>query len=99
EPRLHLAAAVITDQQWPAGTLRPLPGIVKQIGPNAAHRSDVTTSYAKAMAYAETSVEARVRAAWFAYRVGEFDRALQLIAEATAPVSDPQLTYYRDLIR
>ena len=98
EPRLHLAAAVITDQQWPAGTLRPLPGIDRQIGPSAEQRLAVTSLYAKAMEYPETAVEARLRAAWFAYRVGEFDHAHELTKNAAGAVADPQLGYLRDLI-
>lgn len=98
DPRLHLAAAVITDQQWPAGTLRPLPGIVRQIGPSVQQRAAVTSLYARAMEFPETAVEARVRAAWFAYRVGDLDGGFELITQASGALADPQLEYLRELV-
>jgi VWFA-related protein len=98
ESRFHLAAAVVTDQQWPVGTVRPLTGALSQIGPSPTQRQDVVALYDAAMRFPETAIEARMRGAWFAYRVGEFDRALDLIAAASGPVADPQLAYLRDLV-
>jgi hypothetical protein len=114
EPRFHLAAAVVTDQQWPIGTTRPLPDLDRNesggrlftgrrptliVGPSDVQRQNVTRLYEAAMKFPATAVEARIRLAWFAFRVGEFDRALGLIEAASGPIADRELQYMRDLVR
>jgi tetratricopeptide (TPR) repeat protein len=97
--RLHLALAIVTDQRWPTGTTVRLPGQRDVFAPSGGHRDEVIRLYATASRFPETAVEARVRAAWFALRVGELDRALQLIQAAEEPAADPQLDYLRLLVR
>jgi tetratricopeptide (TPR) repeat protein len=83
------------------GRLLPQPSFVsaRVIGPSAVHRQNVTRRYEAAMKFPGTAVEARIRAAWFAFRVGEFDRALALTEAASGSIADLQLQYMRDLVR
>jgi VWFA-related protein len=98
EPRFHLAAAVVADQHWPVGTTRKLPRQTKVVDPGDAHRAKVTSLYEAAMQFPSTATEARVRAAWFALRIGEADSALRLI-NAAADTDEPHVRYMREFVR
>jgi hypothetical protein len=99
EPRLALALAVVTDQQWPAGTTVRLLGQKNVFEPSREIRQEVPRLYATAARFPATAVEARVRGAWFALRVGEIDRARELIDAAAETESDPELNYLRLLVQ
>ena len=66
-PRLHLAYAFVSEQQWLRGGLTP------------AQELDVVRRYEEAMKFPETEPEARVRAARFLYGLGNFERALEVL--------------------
>ena len=87
EARLQLAYAILTEQQWLHGTVK----------------SDAETSilerYQPAMKSPETAAEARMRAAWFLYRLGKTDQALQLADVDPPDGTDPYVRYLRDLVR
>ena len=99
EPRLVLAHAVITDQQWPLGTTAPWPGQVELMRPTDAQINEVTRRYAAAEKFPDTLVEARVRAAWFSYRIGKSDDALRLLDGMEGAATDRQIVYLRQLVR
>jgi tetratricopeptide (TPR) repeat protein len=99
EPRFHLAAAVVADQHWPVGTTRRLPRQTKVVEPGAGHRAKVTSLYEAAMQFPSTATEARVRASWFALRVGEAERALRLVDAAAPEAEDPHVRYMREFVR
>jgi hypothetical protein len=99
EPRLVLAQAVITDQQWPLGTTTPWAGQIGLVRPTEARISEVTSRYAAAEKFPDTFVEARVRGAWFAYRIGKSDEALRLLDGMEGSTSDRQVVYLRQLVR
>jgi hypothetical protein len=99
EPRLTLALAVATDQQWPVGTTVRLPGQRDVFEPSRQVRQDVPRLYATAARFPATATEARVRGAWFALRVGEPDRAQELIDSAGEVSADPELDYLRLLVQ
>jgi tetratricopeptide (TPR) repeat protein len=87
DPRLHLALAMVTEQQWVRGA------------PGASDELEVTHRYEAAMRFPETEGEARVRAAWFLHRTGKSDRALSLLADASGRSTDRQVRYFADLVR
>ena len=94
--RLVLAAAMLADQKWPLGTVRsPVP----PSSGFAAHIADVTSRYETAMKFPETAAEARVRAAWFFYRVGKFDDARRLLDGVEDLSPDRQILYMALLVR
>jgi tetratricopeptide (TPR) repeat protein len=99
EPRFRLAAGVIADQRWPVGTAVPLPGQTTIIGPNPAQRAEVQRLLAEAMWFPAVAAEALTRAAWLALRLGDLDRAEQLVDTAGDAGADPQLQYMRLLVR
>jgi hypothetical protein len=88
EPRLRLAQAVITDQQWPTGVQQAGPTPEFPVRPPAALARDLPPLYDAAMASAETGLEARVRAAWFYYRTADYNRADSLVANTTSLPGD-----------
>ncbi len=98
-PRLRLAEAVFADQQWPLGTLTPVPGQRFVVGPTPDQRRNVFSLYERAAAFADSAVEAGVRAAWFAFRTGDSARALALLDAAAGAGGDLQVRYLRELIR
>src|SRR5439155_21277455 len=67
EARLHLAHAIVSEQQWLHGTA----GVNEETG--------ILDRYRAAMKDPETAAEARMRAAWFLCRVGKLDEALALV--------------------
>ena len=99
EPRLLLARAVVADQQWPLGTTTTWPGQVTLTRPSDARISEVIGQYAAAAKSPDTRVEARVRAAWFSYRIGKSDEALRLLDGMEGSTSDRQIVYLRQLVR
>lgn len=87
EARLHLAHAIISEQRWLRGTA----GTTEVAG--------IFDRYQAAIKFPETAAEARMRAAWFLFRVGRLDDALAL-AEARPPGgTDPYVLYLTDLVR
>jgi VWFA-related protein len=86
-PRLHLAYAFVSEQQWLRGGLTP------------AQELDVVSRYEAAMKFPETEPEARVRAARFLYGLGNFPRALELLNAAPSQSSDQEVRYLADLVR
>jgi tetratricopeptide (TPR) repeat protein len=86
-PRLHLAYAFVSEQQWLRGGLTP------------AQELEVVSRYEAAMKFPQTEAEARVRAARFLYSLGQFDRALDLLNPTTAQTTDKEVRYFADLVR
>ncbi len=86
-PRLHLAYAFVSEQQWLRGGL------------TAAQEAEVVSRYESAMKFPETETEARVRAARFLYGLGNHERALSLLNESTRISADKELRYFADLVR
>jgi len=85
--RLHLAHALVSEQQWLRGTRM------------AGQESEIVSRYEQAIKFPETETEARVRAARFLYGLGQFDRALAILEGITTPSTDPEIRYFTDLIR
>jgi VWFA-related protein len=86
-PRLRLAHAFVSEQQWLRGGLTPDQELA------------VVQRYEEAMMFPETEPEARVRAARFLYGLGTFDRALAVVDGGTAPSTDKEVQYFSHLIR
>jgi tetratricopeptide (TPR) repeat protein len=86
-PRLQLAYAFVTEQQWLRGGMTP------------AQEQEVVARYETAMKFPETEPEARVRAARYLYALGEFDKALATLDGAARKSSDKEVLYFADLIR
>jgi hypothetical protein len=86
-PRLRLAHAFVSEQQWLRGGLTPEQELA------------VVGRYEEAMKFPETEAEARVRAARFLYGIGSFERALEVLNGATRPSTDKEVHYFEDLIR
>ena len=95
EPRFILSRAIVTDQKWhesasSAGDATNMP--------SPEHVEAVRTQYAAAMALAATSVEARLRYAWFLHRMRRHDEALTQLTDAAAEqTADPTLRYLGQL--
>jgi VWFA-related protein len=87
DPRLHLARAILTEQQWVRGL------------PSALTEADVIARYESAMGFPEARVEASVRAAWFFHRTGRSERALALLDAAPQQPDEPALRYLAALVR
>jgi tetratricopeptide (TPR) repeat protein len=87
EPRLQLAYAILSEQQWLHGTVK------------SGAETSVLERYQPAMKSPETAAEARMRAAWFLCRLGKTDQALQLADVDPAAGTDPYVRYLRDLVR
>jgi VWFA-related protein len=86
-PRLHLAYAFVSEQQWMRGGL------------TATQETEIVTRYEAAMKFPETEPEARVRAARFLHSLGQDERALQVLDGATTPPKDKELEYFAQLTR
>lgn len=84
--RLHLAHAVVSEQQWLHGTA------------TAGEEAEILSRYEQAMKFPETVTEARVRAARFLYALGQFDRALTLLDGVTSTSTDPEIRYFAHLV-
>lgn len=86
--RLHLAHAVVSEQQWLRGPMTP------------PQEADILQRFEQAMKFPDASVEARVRAARFLYGLGQFDRSLEMLAPVAAtPPTEPEMRYFAHLIR
>ena len=88
EARLHLADAIVTEQQWLS---------LRQ--PGATETSDVMRRYEAAMKFPETAIEARVRRAWFLVRTGKPEQALELLEGAPPASTDTYVRYLGYLVR
>jgi VWFA-related protein len=87
EARLHLAYAIIFEQQWLRGSA----------GANEEH--SILDRYQEAIKSPETAPEARMRAAWFLCRIGRLDEALALVDVAPPAGTDQYVRYLTDLVR
>ena len=87
EARLHLAHAIVSEQQWLRGTT------------GTDEEARILERYEQAIKFQETGAEARMRAAWFLCRTGKLDQALALIDKPLAPNSDRYIQYLTDLVR
>jgi VWFA-related protein len=96
-PRVALAHAVLVDQQWALGTTTPQPGQTSVFRPSAEHIAEVTSRYAAAAKFPETAAEARLRSAWFYFRIGQLNEAAALVASIDTP--DRQMAYLGHLVR
>ena len=85
-PRLALAQAVLLDQQWSEA-------------PEPARAAQIQTLYDQARRLPDTAVEASVREAWFSYRRGNTDRALELLDVAPDGTPDLQVRYLLALVK
>ena len=86
-PRLQLAHAFVSEQQWLRGGLTP------------GQELEIVRRYEEAMKFPETEAEARVRAARFLYGLGNFDRALEVLNGGSSQSTDKEIRYFADLIR
>jgi tetratricopeptide (TPR) repeat protein len=87
EPRLQLAYAILSEQQWLHGTAR------------ADAETSILERYQAAIKSPDTAAEARMRTALFLYRVGKLDEALPLANVDPPPDTDPYVRYLSDLVR
>jgi VWFA-related protein len=87
EGRLHLAHAIISEQQWLRGTA------------SADEVTGILDRYQAAIRFPEIAPEARMRAAWFLFRVGKLDEALALVDVRQPGGTDPYVLYLTDLVR
>jgi VWFA-related protein len=87
EARLHLAQAIVSEQQWLRGTT------------GNDEEAQILTRYQTAIKFEETGAEARMRAAWFLCRTGKLDQALALIDKPLPPDSDRYVHYLTELVR
>jgi VWFA-related protein len=86
-PRLQLAYAFVSEQQWLRG------------GSTPQQEQAILEHYEAAMRFPETAAEARLRAGRFLYGLGQFDRALSVLDGSSAPATDPEVGYMTDLVR
>jgi VWFA-related protein len=98
EPRLHLALAVLTDQQWPLGTTRQYEGQRFMAAPSDDQLREVPARYRAALAFPETEAEARVRLAWFLHRTGQSAEGRRVLQEAANLQADRLVVYLGDLV-
>lgn len=92
---LRLARAIATDQRESTRTLlfageRPTP---------RPSLEDVLERYAEAAAFPAVADEARVRAAWAAYRHQQLDAAMDLVSGVSAAPADPVVNYFSHFVR
>lgn len=87
EARLHLAHAIVSEQQWLRGTT------------GSDEEAKILARYEQAITFQETGAEARMRAAWFLCRTGKLDQALALIDKPLPPNSDRYIQYLTELVR
>ncbi len=87
EARLHLAHALVSEQQWLRGTA------------SENEDAEILHRYEQAMKFQETAPEARMRAAWFLCREGKLDQALALVQAAPSTNTDRYVQYLTELVR
>jgi tetratricopeptide (TPR) repeat protein len=88
EPRLNLALAVVTEQQW-----------LRNLQTSPAETAEVTRRYEQAMKSPETEAEACVRNALFLYRLGDYRQAIGLLDRPMPQSPDTYVRYLVDLVR
>jgi len=100
EPRFMLARAIVMDQQWRGfgsmtfGALRTATEIPIKEGTALMEAYE-----AVAAASPELAAEARIRGAWFLYRVGRADEALKALDSARPLPQDRGMEYLRHLFK
>jgi VWFA-related protein len=87
EARLHLAYAVVSEQQWLRGSA------------GASEENRILERYQAAIKSPETAAEARMRAASFLGRIGRLDEALKLADVEPPAGTDPYVLYLSHLVR
>lgn len=87
EGRLHLAHALVSEQQWLRGTA----------GDN--QEAQILQRYEQAIGFQETAAEAKMRAAWFLCRAGKLDQAWALVDKPLPSGTDRYVQYLTDLVR
>jgi tetratricopeptide (TPR) repeat protein len=87
EARLHLAYAIISEQQWLRGSV------------GTAETEGILERYQAAIKSPDTAAEARMRAAWFLCRIGRLDEALALADVSPPAGTDAYVRYLTDLVR
>ena len=87
EGRLQLAYAIIFEQQWLRGSA------------GATEENSILERYQEAIKSPETAPEARMRAAWFLFRIGRLDEALALADVAPPAGTDQYVRYLTELVR
>jgi len=87
KPRLQLAYAIISEQQWLRGSV------------GANEENSILGRYQAAIKSPDTAAEARMRAAWFLCRIGRLDEALALAAAGPPVGTDPYVLYLTNLVR
>jgi VWFA-related protein len=85
--RLHLAYAIVSEQQWLRGTV------------GAEAEAQILQRYEQAIKFPDTAAEARMRAASFLSRTGRLDEALALLQPAPARDGDAYVAYLTELVR
>jgi VWFA-related protein len=87
EGRLHLAHALVSEQQWLRGTA----------GDN--EDAQILQRYEQAIKFHDTAAEAKMRAAWFLCRTGKLDQALALVDQPLPSSTDRYVQYLTELVR
>jgi tetratricopeptide (TPR) repeat protein len=87
EGRLRLAYAIISEQQWLRGSA------------GAHEENGILDRYQAAITSPGAGAEARMRAAWFLWRIGRLDEALALADVSPPGGTDPYVIYLTDLVR
>lgn len=85
-PRLHLAYAFVSEQQWLRG------------GMTTEQKAEVVTRYEAAIKFPNTAVEARIRAARMLVALGDADRAIALLDNSTRQAADKEMRYFAHLV-
>jgi VWFA-related protein len=85
--RLHLAHALVSEQQWLRGT----------VGTDV--EAQIVERYQQAIKIPDSAPEARMRAAWFLLRTRKLDEALALLDAPGARSTDTYVQYLTDLVR
>ena len=78
---------MIAEQQWTAGSA------------DDTLAATIAGLYDRAIAMPETAAEARVRAAWFQFRLGHVDRARTLIDAVGGEPDVPHVRYFLGVVR
>jgi VWFA-related protein len=86
EGRLHLAHALISEQQWLRGTT------------GDSEETQILQRYEQAIKFQETAAEAKMRAAWFLCRTGKLDQALALVEKPLPSGTDRYVQYLTELV-
>ena len=87
QARLQLAYGILSEQQWLRGTV------------GASEENNILGRYQAAMKSPDTAAEARMRAAWFLWRIGRFDEAAALADVSPPAGTDADVVYLTQLVR